>query len=361
MFNKTIPSSPFGRILALDGLRALAILAVMLSHIEILKIGWVGVDLFFVLSGFLITQILRRDKDKPHYWKRFYLKRVARILPPVTILMLFVALAYRPPFVTFLPYIFFLGNFFALFKHRSPHLAMLWSLAVEEHFYLLFPIAVRYLSHRELSRMLWMIVILEPAVRLIATPFCADWQPIYFWTFFRLDGLALGALLALWTEDFQKTERLDRWSGKMALLLGFTFCVLIKTLPHLFGRGLNKVLFNSLGYSMLVAMFMFAVAYVVRHQSGKIAKILSSKPLVFVGSISYGLYLYHQQVMAWADHKYHSKIVATSVFLGFAVIISWLSFWLVESRCISMGHRAAARLWGGTEKDRGQLKTTEPR
>src|ERR1035437_1333738 len=139
------------RIQRLDGLRAIAVGAVVLHHHLLVSGGWVGVELFFVLSGFMITTILRRDRKDPAYWKRFYIRRATRILPPVMALILLVAVYYQPPVRSLLVYIFFLGNFANLTRWgMSSQLGLLWSLAIEEHFYLMFPFAVRYLERSRL-------------------------------------------------------------------------------------------------------------------------------------------------------------------------------------------------------------------
>lgn len=127
------------RLPMLYGIRAIAILMVFAEHSLGLQMGWAGVDLFFVLSGLLITGILRRERSSNHYWRNFYLKRSARILPPVVLFLIGFAVPFRPRLhFLWLTYIFFGANFATVFfSNLGGHIGILWSLAIEEHFYLL--------------------------------------------------------------------------------------------------------------------------------------------------------------------------------------------------------------------------------
>jgi peptidoglycan/LPS O-acetylase OafA/YrhL len=98
------------RIDRLDGVRAVAILMVLFFHRGYFAYGWTGVDLFFILSGFLITGALRKTRANPDYWSRFYMRRAARILPPVLLLMLLYSLAVKPHLPTIIGYTLFAGN-----------------------------------------------------------------------------------------------------------------------------------------------------------------------------------------------------------------------------------------------------------
>src|SRR5271170_5097741 len=131
------------RIPRLDGIRGLAISMVLLHHHELLKTGWTGVDLFFVLSGFLITRILVDSKDEDNYWGSFYRKRVFRILPPL-IPLLIIGILFSPHITPWaaVGYTLFLGNVVNATGHAVYMLFNVWSLAVEEHFYLLWPVVV---------------------------------------------------------------------------------------------------------------------------------------------------------------------------------------------------------------------------
>lgn len=191
------------RLARLDGIRTIAILLVLLTHHRMItQVGWAGVDLFFVLSGFLITRILRSSFTQTTYWSRFYLKRAVRILPPFFILVGFCAIvSHHRSFLSFLGYVLFLGNVMTLTRFDNPLLGVLWSLAVEEHFYLMWPFAIKFIERRQLLLILSGVLLFEPLLRGLATPHLRGWTPIYFLTPFRLDSLAAGALMAILVED----------------------------------------------------------------------------------------------------------------------------------------------------------------
>jgi peptidoglycan/LPS O-acetylase OafA/YrhL len=265
----------------------------MLHHHTLLGGGWIGVELFFVLSGFLITGILRRDRDSELYWKRFYTRRATRILPPVLLMIFVVERIFHPPVSSVLMYTFFLSNFVSSSSHGIFELGMLWSLAVEEHFYLLFPIAVRFLPRDPLMKLLAAVIVVEPLLRFAATEYVKNYIPIYFWTCFHLDGLAMGAMLALLLEDVKAETWLRKWSGIFMIGIGSAFVAISLLFPNHFERTANGHLFNLFGYSLISATSLFIVAFVLLHPKALMSRILETGPFVFIGTISYGLYLYH--------------------------------------------------------------------
>lgn len=349
------------RILRLDGLRSIAVVGVMLYHSNIIRaasIGWIGVDLFFVLSGFLITQILRQEREKPQYWRRFYIKRATRILPPLLLLLIFVAFVNHHPIPHLIQYLLFAGNFPQIFGQSVPELVILWSLAVEEHFYLLFPFAVKFLTRETLLKVLTGIVILEPILRGIATLFLVNWFEIYTWTFFRIDGLCFGAMLALWKEDPACVAWLRRWSGKYAFVILTTFLVLWKVDPSQFLRWRNSLLFNTLGYSMLAGGFMFFLAYVYFKETSILSRLLGTRPVVFIGTISYGLYLFHPRVEDFVDQFHMNKLAAFVTFFVGSFLVCAVSFYAVERPIIRFGKSIANQLRGGRQSTQLQVPLT---
>jgi peptidoglycan/LPS O-acetylase OafA/YrhL len=202
------------RIRELDGLRGMAILLVLGAHFFarlmlrrewsglaalVLKIttpGWLGVDLFFVLSGFLITGILLNTKGARHYTRNFYMRRVLRILPLYSVVLTILAVFYSGSEPAVL-----LGLAMSLNLAPIFHIAIpsgggaLWSLAVEEHFYLIWPWVVRTLKPSVLGIVCVLICTLEPAIR-VTFRLQTD---VYFYSWFRFDGLAWGGLIAVLT------------------------------------------------------------------------------------------------------------------------------------------------------------------
>jgi peptidoglycan/LPS O-acetylase OafA/YrhL len=204
-------SVPDERIAELDGVRGMAVLLVMGYHafayqmmheawsgwvrfiVTVTNLGWLGVDLFFVLSGFLITGILLRTKGRLGALSNFYTRRALRILPLYFAVLLIVLLAYQHSSSFVLLSAFFLANMVVLFGVPLVY-GPLWSLAVEEHFYLIWPWLVRGTSLPVLWRIAGVIAVGEPVARALG--FAYGWD-VYYFSWFRFDGLAWGALLAM--------------------------------------------------------------------------------------------------------------------------------------------------------------------
>ena len=221
------------RVPELDGLRGLAILLVMLFHIlpESIKLtknplfgllarsvsmGWVGVDIFFVLSGFLISSILLNTRDHPHYFRNFYARRILRIFPLYYLVIgtIFIFLPILSPDLasvqqpTWPYYVFYVQNWFTIptlitsnLYSISLYFGPAWSLAIEEQFYLIWPALVLLLSRRKLAFLSIAIVILSLAARLLLVQFDNSWKYlqhfIYYGSFTRFDGFSVGALIAI--------------------------------------------------------------------------------------------------------------------------------------------------------------------
>jgi peptidoglycan/LPS O-acetylase OafA/YrhL len=326
------------RIRQWDGIRGLAILLVFSEHTLGLKMGWAGVDLFFVLSGLLITRILRQDRNLPRYWGRFYLKRAARILPPLVVLFAVSAFFPMHPPTLWLGFIFFASNFLRLaFPHIQNPIVITWSLAIEEQFYLLWPFAVRFLSRKQLLRVLTGILVAEPIVRAIATPFTHSWQPVYYLTPFRIDGLALGSLLALLLEDKQTKERIRQWTAP-ALVVSAVILLGGMAFFPVFRRPANSVIFNSLGYTAVAVASASLICFTLLREDSLLTKIFQWRPLIVLGAISYGVYLYHGVFIQAFDVEGH--LLRSSLFALAAVIaFCWLSFKFYEQPFVRWAHR----------------------
>jgi peptidoglycan/LPS O-acetylase OafA/YrhL len=314
-----------GRLVQLDGLRGIAVLGVMAYHFtlfsEILTAGplsgfwrvvtgagWIGVDLFFVLSGFLITGILVESKAKPHYFRNFYARRALRIFP-----LYYAALA---TFFVVLPAL--LGSFGALDEGRtgqiwywgflsnvlvalrgwdagSDFLNHFWSLAIEEQFYLLWPFAVLSLRARALLRFSIAIIVVSLLFR--AYVFAAGGGlAAYLLTPARMDGLAVGAALAVMMRDPVLYARLRRWLWPAGISMAALLLVVV-----IWRGGLNKhdVVMGTIGFTLLAGLFGVLLASAIVAQKGRSARlnrVLSSTPLGFFGKYSYGLYVFHQPI-----------------------------------------------------------------
>ena len=344
-----------GRIDRLDGIRAVAIAMVVSAHLGLWANGWMGVPLFFVLSGLLITRILRRDRAAASFWKPFYIKRATRILPPLVLALIIAALFFSIPWRKLgLYYLFFAANVGeVLHRGESKGLGVMWSLAVEEQYYLLWPFAIRFLSRRHLIQLLIGLLIFEPILRAAFTPVFPTMWPIYFLTPFQLDGLAAGSLLAILLEDAAITERLRVWSGKIALLILVLFLAFDR-IPT-FNVDANSIVFNSLGYSMVSLAAASLILYVLLQPQAIISKTLSIPFLVFLGTISYGIYLFHVlgidlvvQIGSRLGIFHFHRLAGAAVPL--VVAFSWLSFKFYEEPIMNWGRRRAAYLTMSSRK-----------
>jgi peptidoglycan/LPS O-acetylase OafA/YrhL len=353
-----VPAVPTHRYYpALDGLRTVSVLIVLLFHHGLLAAGWVGVDIFFALSGFLITGILRSSASTPTYLRSFYAKRVTRILPPVLLLLLLVALQRRALSLAYLAYLFFAGNLIELSSSAIWQLSPLWSLAIEEHFYLAWPLAIRRLSRRTLIRLTLALLLTEPILRALATLTLRHYlgpqlrwnTPIFLLTPFRLDGLLAGALLALLLEDTRipttLTLTLKRWSLPTSAIL-FTLFLALEALIPTFRRTTDSLPFNTFAYTLTALASAALIAHLVLNPNAALTTLLARPPLVLLGRISYGLYLFQLPVKALLStllpHTNEAHLLPLT--LAATIAVATLSFRLYEKRCIAAGRRLASRL-----------------
>jgi peptidoglycan/LPS O-acetylase OafA/YrhL len=333
-----------------DGIRGIAVLMVLSAHGTWFKSGWAGVDLFFVLSGFLITGILRRTRLEPFYWRRFYIKRATRILPPVLLgITLTVFLWPHPSLIGIGGYLFSLGDVVDLTRFDIVPLRHLWSLSVEEHYYLLWPLAVLRLSRRKLQWLLLAIVFIVPLGRVMFTYLVPKQEPyaIYFLTPFRIDGLALGSLLALLLEQGSWQERFKKWSGVGAALASGVYLGLWKILgPGQFFPEAYNPIFNGIGYLLLAVIAMFLIAYARLLPAAIPTRILRNRLLTKLGAISYGLYVYSWILMALIRRNFPplSWLQAGLIHLAVSIPLSAVLFKYYERPITEWGRRMAARL-----------------
>lgn len=375
---------------ALDGIRALAIGLVLFEHLTVIRpfqvtgtgadsivaytlafvarLGWTGVDLFFVLSGFLITSILIATRDRPDYFKRFYVRRAFRILPLFLVIAVISFLVI--PYSGLLPpdkaarfdtvgndqwmYWLFLSNIaianYGQFRHGI--MDVTWSLAIEEQFYILWPLALLFVRNNAV-RLIAAIILTSMLLRFVADAYGFNRNSIYVFTFTRLDGLAFGALLAFWMGNPTYTALIRRWSGHVALLFGSAF-LLLGVLQGGYSYYYNDGLITW-GVTLVTISFTALIGYVITRDSGqsRIVAILSTRPLLFLGSVSYCVYLIHLPIRAavrdlWMtpDRILESGLAglagqATFYLVCLAIILpaAWLSRNLFERPLIAMGQR----------------------
>jgi peptidoglycan/LPS O-acetylase OafA/YrhL len=313
------------RIVQLDGLRAIAVLMVFFSHAHRSQLLWSGVDLFFVLSGFLITGILLEQRSQTKlggYLTSFYQRRARRILPPYLLFLGVVALLFGAGWVHhWYLFLFFMNTapFIQLAHHYYP-LSILWSLAVEEQFYLVWPFAIFLLDETALTWLAGSLVLAAPVLRWIATAFFQNHWTVYFAMPFRMDLLAAGALLGIaWRNHRTVVESLGRYGLPIAALAA-TPLLLLSRYPW-FQPAAETVLVNVWLYELILILYVGILLWAL---SGRGVGLLTLRPMVYLGRISYTFYLVHlAAITILRKHlPHHAGFVALAVSLAYAAL-SW--------------------------------------
>lgn len=335
----------------IQGLRAIAVLAVILFHAnkEWLPGGFIGVDIFLVISGFLITSIILRQQEGNRFnFVDFYLSRFRRIAPAylalLTVVAAVMAVLLVPDDFRFFKkslnsalyfssnnYFADFGNYFAPSAHELP-LLHTWSLAVEMQFYLLLPLAL--LLPRRLNRFLL------PSIALALTAYVgyqlndsANRQAVYFSLLARIPEFLVGATLALWKPEGFASPRLVPALALAGLLLVLTSLALIDE-SHGFPGWI--ALLPCLGAVMMMAA-----------RRGPVTVLLSTAPMVWIGGLSYSLYLWHWPVLTairYYTGQYELAPIYLAFFAALTLLLSYLSYRWIEQPFRSARNRSAALL-----------------
>jgi peptidoglycan/LPS O-acetylase OafA/YrhL len=353
-----------GRVKELDGLRAIAIIAVVAWHYlgigdgpastpwRVFIVGRSGVDLFFVLSGYLITSILLANSGSGHYFKTFYGRRSLRILP-IYFLMVTVYLAgqnihgdaARYLFSGSVPwwsYVIGLQNIWMAAEqtYGAYWFAGTWSLAIEEQFYLFFPLIVYWVPRRVLPWLLVALLVLCPIGRIMAYSL-GDRFGYYVLMPLRADIMAIGSLIA-WLEFSEAITASVRRVFRTAFWAAVVFF-------PVFAWGIDNSDRTSAtwGHSYLVVLYGSIVFMVLDHRGAPQLAILRGRGAAFIASISYALYLVHGNVLAlfFTAVKADRTILTwqgcalTAAALAASMALCAVSYWLVEAPLIRMAHQ----------------------
>ena len=350
----------------LDGLRGVAVLLVVFYHFSfvftlvqgplkalrtLFTPGWTGVDLFFIMSGCLITGILLDEKGTAGYFKRFYIRRALRIFPVYYLALLVAFTVARawllPPSgvtpLAALAYVANFSNWLSLNQTEIPALNHYWSLAVEEQFYLCWPLAVFLLSRKAIIRLLGCVIVLAPIVRFFILSSPGDSEIVrriaYVLTPARADGLAFGALVAIILREPRVCAAIARYSTTAIVAM-------VGVLVAWFGLKARFHLESAATLALLYSVISITFGLIVLRTatgtgtSDVVQRALRWPILRKAGRYSYAAYVFHLPLMAATESVFENlspqtrQLAAIPWFLaGIAItfLLARISWWLMES------------------------------
>ncbi|MFW5700457.1 MAG: acyltransferase family protein [Cyclobacteriaceae bacterium] len=349
------------RIPSLDGLRGLAILLVLFFHLFFYlpgsSYGWAGVDLFFVLSGFLITGILMDAIGQAGYWKNFYVRRILRIFPLyylTLILILITAWLLRPYYEENQLHFnmlwqnqewlwFYIFNWWEYLNERSfpaQYVSHYWTLAVEEQFYLVWPFVIYLFRGKKLLVVIAIILLSAVLIRYILFYFGdgSSYPEVYVATFTRMDSIAAGALIAYAVRNERLLKLLN---DNRDLIFFLSLAIILYTgFSDSFRSGAEG--FIKFGYTANAMMFGALLLYAISPDHW-VTRALNNQFLKFFGKYSYAMYIFHwplvnflfynlQVKMGFLDYTLVSKLISSAIILILTILLSLVSWYLWERR-----------------------------
>lgn len=355
------------RLSQLDGIRGVAVAAVIFNHLagfpglgmprnailsvvyRTADVGWLGVDIFFVLSGFLITNIILNERTERDFWKDFYLRRAFRILPAFTVVFavtLIAAHLFVPSIHISTSYVVaalcFMANWTVVNFNEMPLLGHLWSLAVEEQFYFLWPQAAKRLKIGTLLKLALMLAAGSELVRISLALLHVNPYIVYKITPSRIDGLSIGAALAAGSVLPEVRSWLNRRWRQIAIVAA----VLVPL--AFFALHGSLFMFNAWSHVLAIPPTIVLVAALIHGSSQQalplpLASFLGNPVLTYLGRRSYALYLIHVPIAIQVeDSRLHGSLsllprgIVVNLLLAISVIavslvLTELSWHLIEN------------------------------
>ena len=322
---------------ALDGLRAVAIVLVFLSHahVPLLDGAFLGVDIFFVLSGYLITSLLLQEHQHAGRigYARFYGRRALRLMPAL-LLFLGVYLLVAPllwpgdkhlVLQDVLISATYLADYGIAFFDQPDSLLHMWSLSVEEHYYLIWPVLLAYLLRKLPPARVWTMVAMLYVLALLWRMWWVEAGQPFYQIFFRFDTRATGMLLGSMLASIAVLQ-----PARMAALVARQHYLLwlVPVFPLLMAWGWDDN--GALLWGMALAeLTTLAILVAVYHRRGVVFDMLSIRPLAWLGQMSYGIYLWHYPIVRWLRADFSWPVVV-AVGLPLSVALAALSFYTIE-------------------------------
>jgi peptidoglycan/LPS O-acetylase OafA/YrhL len=369
------PGRAIEHVPALDGVRGIAVSAVLALHFgvaadlpnrfpsslstwveRVLYAGWAGVDLFFVLSGFLITSILLVSKDRPQYFRRFYGRRILRIFP-LYYTALILALVVLPRVakngwglvhegesgdIWLWTYTLNIGLALGLISNAIASLSHFWTLAIEEQFYVVWPWLVKVTSGRALLRVCASVAVMALAMRIAWVALGFGPEGAYRFTLTRADSLTAGAAVALLMRD-------AAWRARLSIAAPWVFFIslggiafMLASVPRFYP---SDPLVVTIGHSILALASASLLVLAVREHAWR---WLSIRPLRELGKYSYGIYVWHfplqRALLAWygfqAPQGGERHVWKVGLFLiagvGGSLLLGWISYYTIERPFLRM-------------------------
>ena len=347
----------------LDGLRCLAVTLVLIAHLpfiidaqlwgfikwaqEGLRVGQLGVDLFFVLSGFLITRNLLWERDQPPgpTIRTFFLKRCLRIFPIFYLTVLYCWIVLDVPTPEILANLFYVSNYYYVVVRDPGPLRHTWSLSVEEQFYLVWPFVVLLVPLARLNAVIVcgtiaIVALSAVLAHLLMSPDTVQ-KLIMRGVTFRILSLAAGALVAL---HFERILRWPVWPPALLALLVFPVLQAGIRLWDVTGAHMIRLPILT-GWSVSI----FLAALLCAQSRNIVGKVLQARMPVYIGRISYGIYLYHLVVLHQLDMRQGYREGGVPLWevlaaLGLTMVVAIASFHLIESPLLRLKDRIS---WSG--------------
>jgi peptidoglycan/LPS O-acetylase OafA/YrhL len=356
------------KIIQLDGLRGFAVLLIIIWHYgnnelsnntthfaNYFKLAtsyaWSGVDLFFVLSGFLLGGILIKNKTSESYFKTFYIRRICRIFPIYFLsLLLILAIIFsgygqttewgKTEGVPFWSYFTFTQNVFMGIHSTLGNrwLSHTWSLALEEQFYLILPLLIYFLNTRALLIVLSIAIAASPIFRYYSN----NWYEAFNFLYCRFDALFTGVICAYLFQNEHSKAFIVRKRKLLELFLIFFSLVIILL-------SIKKITTPYyLENSLLSITYCILLLIILTNENKIFSNLFSNVILTKIGVISFGLYLFHQPVSGLVHYFFfqhepqinsYAQLIATAFSLAISIVLAGLSYRFIEKPIINRGHK----------------------